>query len=95
LTLRQLWWMSEAKRQQQRMLAVDVWQLWTDKKIDLDGFIQRGAITERRRYPVPQTPLIQQKIAEIRERKKQRREAVKKELADAREARRAKKRKGR
>jgi hypothetical protein len=86
--------MSEARRQQQRMLAVDVWRLWTDKKIDVESFIERGSIVERKRYPLPANPLIHQKIAEIRERKRQQCEAVKQEIAAARESRRvAKKRK--
>jgi hypothetical protein len=81
--------MSEGRRQRDRQLAMDVWRLWTDKKVDEDSFIERGSIVERKRYPLPPNPLIHQKIAEIRERQRQQREAVKQEIAAAREVRRA------
>jgi hypothetical protein len=61
--------MSAGHRESRRALALDVWRLWTDKKIDLERYIRTGSIETPKKPQLPDNPLIQRAIEEIEKRR--------------------------
>ena len=58
--------MAAGHREDRRMLALDVWRLVTDKKIETEAYILRGAVHEwRSDYPLPDNPLLHAEIERI------------------------------
>jgi len=54
-----------AARESRRALALDVRALvWQNKRFDAETFVKTGHLAEYRAYPLPDTPMMREALAE-------------------------------